>query len=272
MDSITPHSRSPDLLINVREKQQEHTLRIHCLQHEYFEGVANIGRWAEENGHPLTHTLFYEDGPLPRLDEFDLLVVMGGHMGVYEEAMFGWLKKEKAFIKDAIAAGKYVLGICLGSQLLAEALGARVFKGPHREVGWRPVSTTDEAAGSPWVKSFPKIFYPLHWHGDTFDLPQGAVRLASSDAYRNQAFQYGDRLLGFQFHLELSFQDVRRFLKWQRATKKLGPFEQSKDEILSRIENFEVNRYLLSEVLKAIEARIAAPADVSTPAVALTAK
>jgi GMP synthase-like glutamine amidotransferase len=177
-------------------------LRIQVLQHVPFEGPAAIGDWAADHGYPVAATHLYRGDPLPALDAFDRLVVMGGPMGIYDERDHPWLASEKAFLRQTIDAGKSIVGVCLGAQLLADALGSRVYRNAHREIGWFPIELTAEARSE-------AVFGPLapglkvyHWHGDTFDLPPGAVHLAYSAGCAQQAFLYGGRVLGLQCHLE----------------------------------------------------------------------
>ena len=177
-------------------------LRVHLFQHVPFEGLGYIEKWIETKNHTLTKTRFFENEPLPPLDEIDWLIVMGGPMGVYDEDKFLWLREEKAFIKSTIQSGKKVLGICLGAQLIAETLGAKVFANNKKEIGWFPVSLSDEAKKIDLFSDFPESFEVLHWHGDTFDLPKGAIHLIKSEACLNQAFLYNKNVLGLQFHLE----------------------------------------------------------------------
>lgn len=168
-------------------------MRIHYFQHVTFEGLGAIADWAKAKGHTISVTKWYEDPSLPSLQDFDMLIVMGGPMGVYEEDIHPWLITEKAFIRETIAADKPVLGICLGAQLIAAALGARVYPNGQKEIGWFPVQFKDGT--TPTV---------LHWHGDTFDLPENAVLLAESVACKNQAYQYGEKVIGLQFHFEMT--------------------------------------------------------------------
>lgn len=171
-------------------------MRIHYFQHAPFEGLACIGDWVRSKGHTLTATHWYSHPALPELEQTDMLIVMGGPMGVYEEEQYPWLVAEKEFIRRAIAAGKPVLGICLGAQLIAAALGAKVYPNKEKEIGWYPVQFYSDLAPSPTT-----VF---HWHGDTFDLPDNAVHLAETPACRNQAFQVADRVFGLQFHFEIT--------------------------------------------------------------------
>lgn len=177
-------------------------MRIQFLQHVAFEGPAGIGDWAVSKGHSVTVTPLFEDADLPDQGDFDWLVVMGGPMGVHDEADYTWLVREKEFLREAIAGGKTVVGVCLGAQLIAEALGAEVYRNQHKEIGWFPIDLTEQGQASRLLIFLPHRFDVFHWHGDTFDLPEGALHLARSEGCAHQAFLYDERVLGLQFHLE----------------------------------------------------------------------
>lgn len=177
-------------------------MRIQVLQHVPFEGPAGIADWAATHGHPLTVAHLYRGDPLPAQDSFDRLVVMGGPMGIYDEQDHPWLAPEKAFLHAAIQAGKSILGVCLGAQLLADCLGARVYRNAHKEIGWLPIELTPEAQADPVFGPLSPGLTVYHWHGDTFPLPPGALHLARSAGCEQQAFLYRGRVLGLQFHLE----------------------------------------------------------------------
>lgn len=183
-------------------------ISIHYLQHVSFEGPGSIAAWAERKGHSLTYTRFYAQERLPAPDAIDWLVVMGGPMGVDDEAAYPWLRQEKEFIKAAVSEGKTVIGICLGAQLIAGVLGAGVYPNPQKEIGWFPVQLTGDALGHSLFEGFPEELTVFHWHGDTFDLPENALPIASSRACRNQGYLYRERVLGLQFHFEISSQQA----------------------------------------------------------------
>lgn len=177
-------------------------MRIHYLQHVAFEGLGSMERELLDSGHVLSRTRLYAGDALPAQSGFDALIVMGGPMGVCDEATLPWLISEKHFIKAAIDAGKRVLGICLGAQLLAEVLGAQVCKNAFREIGWWPVTKRAECSGSALAAIFPDTAEVFHWHGDTFSLPERAQLLYTSSGCRNQGFVWEERVLALQFHLE----------------------------------------------------------------------
>jgi GMP synthase (glutamine-hydrolysing) len=174
-----------------------------ALQHIACEPPAAFEVELRSRGLELARAELDEGEPLPDWRQFAGLIVMGGPMGAYEEDAHPWLVEEKRAIAEAAQAGHPVWGVCLGAQLLAAALGARVYPGEEAEVGLLPVGLTEAAADDPVFGAAPPSFPTLQWHGDTFDLPPGATLLASSPAYRSQAFVY-ERAYGLQFHLEVS--------------------------------------------------------------------
>ncbi|MDA8126880.1 MAG: type 1 glutamine amidotransferase [Deltaproteobacteria bacterium] len=176
-------------------------MHAHLLQHVPFEGLGSIEPWLKEAGYAVTETRLFEGAPLPEVQAVDLLIAMGGPMSINDEGEFPWLSDEKRFIRETVRAGKAVLGVCLGAQLIASALGASVFRNPVPEIGWFPIQAVPPPPeGS--VFRFPDGVEVFHWHGETFALPPGAIRLASSAGCRNQAFQFGPSVIGLQFHLE----------------------------------------------------------------------
>jgi GMP synthase (glutamine-hydrolysing) len=181
------------------------------LQHIACEPPGVYEDVMRERGIALHRVELDEGDALPDWREFDLLVAMGGPMSVNDEEQLPWLLDEKRLIAEAVRAGVPFFGACLGSQLLAASLGAKVFEGPRPEVGLLPVRLTSEALDDPVFRWLPRDLLTFQWHGDTFDLPSGATLLASSPVYTNQAFSWGDAAYGVQFHLEVSAEMAREW-------------------------------------------------------------
>jgi GMP synthase-like glutamine amidotransferase len=214
-------------------------MRLHYIQHVPFEGIANIQGWAENQGWQISGTHLYRLEKLPSPDDLDWLVIMGGPMNIYEDKEYPWLAAEKKFIGATIEKGKIVLGICLGAQLIADVLGGQVVRNRYKEIGWFPVSLGAKGLASAPFRGFPDEFPALHWHGDTFSLPPGAVMLAESEACPAQAFSFnGSRVLALQFHLESSVDSVRALI--QNCSDELvdGEYIQRAEDILENKENF----------------------------------
>jgi GMP synthase-like glutamine amidotransferase len=188
-----------------------------------------------------------ETSVLPSVEDFDVLIIMGGPMSVHDEAEFPWLRSEKALIAAAIEAGKKVLGICLGSQLIAEVMGGRVYPNPVKEIGFWPVRWTAEAE-----RMFPGLGTVagtgdgsgadsgagdevFHWHGETFDLPPGAILLASSEGCMNQAFRVGENVMGLQFHPEVTPGIIGEMIRHEgHELEEGGPYIQNAVEMMAR--------------------------------------
>ena len=179
-------------------------MRVLVLQHIACEPPGVYEDVLVERGAVIERIELDEGEPLPDWERFDAIVAMGGPMSVNDEEELPWLAAEKRTIGDAVRAGTPFWGACLGVQLLAAGLGARVYAGAEPEVGVMPVTLTEDALEDPVFAGLPRELVSLQWHGDTFDLPDGAVRLATSPAYPNQAFRFGDAAYGVQFHLEVS--------------------------------------------------------------------
>jgi len=221
-------------------------MRMTVLQHVEFEGPAAVVDWAAGREFPFRVFHLYRDTALPSLSDFDMLTVMGGPMSANDEARLGWLGPEIALVREAIAADKTVLGICLGAQIIAKALGARVYPGSDREIGWFPVQRT---GSHPFFDGLPDSFTPFHWHGETFDLPHEARLLAQSKITETQAFAVGQRVLGLQFHMEATEESVRALLRGAAHEIGHGVFEQQAGTILASLNHCASLRPLLDTVL-----------------------
>ena len=188
--------------------------RFLSIEHVSPEGIGTISAYIQDLGGQLARHRQYRRQPLsvPH-DDYDVLVVMGGPMGVHDSDQYPWLDLELRFIREAIDRGKHVLGICLGAQLIAKALGAEVRKNPCTEIGWFPVLFEDTFLDSRPGQGLDRQMDVLHWHGDTFAMPPGAIRVAGSEACTNQGFLFEGRVLGLQFHLEMGVEEADVMIK-----------------------------------------------------------
>jgi GMP synthase-like glutamine amidotransferase len=207
-------------------------MKVHYFQHVPFEGLGCIGTWLAAHGIDADSTRFDEAARLPAIRDIDLLIVLGGPMSANDAEQYPWLAAEKSFIRTAIREGKRVLGICLGAQLIASALGARVYRNAAREIGWHPIASVPVAPGS-MAFQFPSAMQVFHWHGERFDLPAGSVQLARSVACEQQAFQLGARVMGLQFHLETTPASARALVTHCPADVEPGTHVQSAADILA---------------------------------------
>ncbi|MEO8852490.1 MAG: type 1 glutamine amidotransferase [Ginsengibacter sp.] len=224
-------------------------LRIHYFQHVPFEGLGNIEHWCNENEHTLSCTLFYENSNFPDLQKLDWLIIMGGPMGVNDEKKYGWLSTEKEYINQAIEANKTVIGICLGAQLIAQILGSNVYQNEQKEIGWFPIELTGEARKHKLFSGLKDPITVFHWHGDTFDLPKNSIRIASSEACKNQGFLYQNNVLGLQFHLETTKESLEKMIQNGRAELKKAKLIQTETEIESEQDFFDGDRQILFTLL-----------------------
>jgi GMP synthase-like glutamine amidotransferase len=203
-------------------------MHIHFIQHIAFEYPGSMIKWAGENNHGTSFTKIFEPFLFPAPGEFDMLIVMGGPMGVYEEDKFPWIIEEKKFIQTSIAAGKKVLGICLGSQLVANVLGAKVYPHTCKEIGWWPVHKTTY---HPLTASLPEKFISFHLHGDTFDLPPGATQLFRTEGCEQQGFIYKNKIAAIQFHPEIEYDLLQNMIEHEKETFIQSTYIQTEEEI-----------------------------------------
>lgn len=225
--------------------------KVHCLQHESFEGMAAIKGWLTDHHFDITYTRFYESPALPETDDFDWLIIMGGPMSVNDEKQYPWLKTEKQYIKNAIERDKVVIGICLGAQLIANALGSRVYPNTYTEIGWFPISTNQQSQLG-LLADFPDCIHVFHWHGETFDLPPGAIHLASSEACQNQIFSINNKIIGFQCHMEVDTPALLGFLDGDENTIIPAKYVQTGQEMLKLEKKYSqpMNEVLFSLLAK----------------------
>jgi GMP synthase-like glutamine amidotransferase len=229
---------------------------IHIFQHDAAVGAGHIADWISRNRLPVTYTRFFNDDPLPDVNQLDWLIVLGGDMGVFDYDRFPWLYEEKRCIEKAIGINKVVLGICLGAQIIAEVLGTRVYKTRFPEIGWFEVEVPKEAAKSPIIADIQRKFMAFHWHEDTFDLPSGAIRLGSTKACLNQGFIHDDRVVGIQFHPECRAEEVRVLIEQFRHEFIDGIYVQSPEAILSAQHHYTQMHAALDQILDNILNRV----------------
>jgi GMP synthase-like glutamine amidotransferase len=222
-------------------------MRVHVLQHVSFEGLGSIASWLDARQARMSYTRFFEAPTLPTLDSIDMIIIMGGPMSVNDDDKFPWLVQEKQFIRDAVVRGTRILGICLGAQLIAGAMGARVYRNPIKEIGWFPVRAVSIPAGN---LRLPHECTAFHWHGETFNLPAGAVHLAVSDGCENQAFQLGRNVIGLQFHLETTIESAAALLDNCRGDLVSGPSIQNEMTLRSiPLSSYQAINAVMNDVL-----------------------
>lgn len=225
-------------------------MRLHYLLHASFESPGFVLEWANERGWTITSTHTYKGlGDFPAMDAFDLLVVMGGPFSVHDAAHLPWMQKEKAFIREAIDAKKKIVGICLGSQLIAEALGATVTQNKEKEIGWWPLQLTEKGKQHPLTAFLPADFTTFHWHGETFGLPAGAELLASSPGCTNQVMVFGKQVLCMQCHFEVQEKDVQAMAAHGTAELKPSAYVQDEKQLPGKQDNYTFNRQTLFQLL-----------------------
>ncbi len=228
-------------------------MKIHCLEHVGFEGPAYIQQWAEEKGFELIQTPLYLEEIMPSTQSIDMLVVMGGPMSVGDVKHHPWLREEKEYLINVINAGIPVLGICLGAQLIADVLGARVYRNREKEIGWFEVELTPQAIQSRLFQGLPARFTPYHWHGDTFDIPEQAHPLATNLATVNQGFfldEKGKKVVALQFHLESTPHSIHEICtNAADELKEAGPYIQTSAEMQSHPELVKNSNTIMKKLL-----------------------
>lgn len=196
-------------------------MQVLVIKNVFTEGPGTIADYLHAEKIPTTPCDLSMGDVLPDPGPFTHLLIMGGPMAVYEMDQYPYLKNEARLIEEAIKANKRILGVCLGAQMVAHALGARVYAGEQKEIGWHEIALTSDGMKDPLMSSLAldgrSAAQVFQWHGDTFDLPAGSVRLASSDLYPNQAFRYADRVYALQFHIEVTPKIVFDWLKDEKG-------------------------------------------------------
>ena len=224
----------------------------HCLQHLPDEGPGYAAEWLAAHGHSLTFTRLFEPYPsFPALSEFDGLLILGGAMSVHDEASFPWLREEKAFLQQVLRAGKVTLAICLGAQLVAQALGGEVRRNPEPEIGYWTVRFSAKALQHPLLRGWPDKATVLHWHLDTFTVPPGALRVGMSAGCAAQGFVWGDGIIGLQFHPEMTEEMVENLMQFEgHETAEEQEFVQTAEQIRAKLKSGWKGRKLLEQLLE----------------------
>ena len=224
-------------------------MRAYVLQHVPFEELGNIRHWLEQQQAEIHYCRLYADDPFPSVSDIDLLIVLGGPMSVNDESHYPWLKAEKAFLTEVIAADKPVVGICLGAQLIACTQGGRVYSNYTKEIGWFDIHALPVAGD---VLALPATMNVFHWHGETFTLPPGAHHLARSAACNHQAFQLaGKAVIGLQFHLETTPESLRGMVQHCGEELQVSDTIQSAESLLaSPPEAFVTVNQLMARLLQ----------------------
>ncbi len=215
--------------------------------------MGSIESWLQDTGYKISRTRFFNSDVLPEVEDIDFLIVMGGPMSATDETEYPWLANEKKYIGSVIEAGKPVLGICLGAQLIANSMGGKVFQNSVIEIGWFPI----EAVASEMTSAFrfPQKIQVIHWHGETFRPPKGAIQIAGSKGCENQAFQFGSKAIGLQFHLENTPLSARAIVENCRNQLVEGKYIQSEADILSAPqEHYSSINSLMGRVLEYLQA------------------
>src|SRR5690606_3299628 len=233
----------------------EFFMRIHYFQHVPFEGIGSLEHDFRARNFSLSATHRYRNEPAPDVHSIDALVVMGGPMVIYDEADYPWLADEKAAITAAIDAGKTVLGICLGAELIADVLGGKVTRNGFKEIGWLPLEIQPQAEDHPVARILAKYPNVFHWHGDTFAIPPGALHLARSEACLNQAYVYNEQVYGFQFHLETTPASAAALIEHCREDIDGSRYTQTPQAILGDEKRFEAINAAMSEIIAHIVER-----------------
>ncbi len=223
-------------------------MKIHCIQHEAFEDIGCIYDWIHERNHEINYTYIYQNQELPKKLDFDFLIIMGGSASVYETSEYPWIIKEVELIKNAMNASKKILGICLGSQLIARSLGAEVFAASQQEIGWFKIEFNKTDLKN--LSFLPDNITTFHWHGDTYNLPSGAIRLASSNFTKEQGFLYGKNTMALQFHPEMTYKSIDEIVQGIGSNlPSAGGSVQSITQINQGKELIQVNSKLMFDLL-----------------------
>jgi GMP synthase-like glutamine amidotransferase len=230
-------------------------MKLHLLEHDSEDfSRTNISFWAAAKGYELNQTFVCNNEELPPVDSFDWLMVMGGSQNAWDDQGYSWLRQEKALVAEALAQGKMYLGICFGAQLLAEALGGKIFPNEHKEIGWHEVSLNRQGRESFLFRNVPPSFVTFHWHSDHFSLPDSCTRLAFSPPTENQAFVCNEQpAVGLQFHPEYTRDMIRNYAGEHSQDWVPDKYVSSGNEVLARTEKLPETYWLMETLLNNME-------------------
>lgn len=229
-------------------------MRIKLFQHVTFEGAGTISEWASRRNHELSTIDIRHELQFPDFDSFDMLIVMGGPMSVNSRLLI-WLQDEILFIKEALSRHKFVLGICLGAQMIAKALGAEVKKMNHPEIGWYDVELTEAGKRCDYFIGLPDKFMAFHWHGEEFELPTGYDSILQNEANQNQAF-CGTNFLALQCHFEQSTDSISNMLEKTGTFLPVSNYVQEANDIIEKFDYVREIKETMFLILDNIEERI----------------
>ncbi|WP_141604017.1 type 1 glutamine amidotransferase [Terrilactibacillus laevilacticus] len=205
-------------------------MKVHIIQHVPYESPGLIEDWCYQHNYAIEIIKQYESQSIPSVEDVEFLVIMGGPMNIYEDNRYPWLPKEKELISDCIQQGKKVFGVCLGAQLIADTLGSKIYQNKEKEIGWFPIQ---KSADLNFTAHIPQELMVLHWHGDTFTLPEKSTRLFESEVCENQGFIYDKHVVGLQFHVEMTEENLKEIVKHSQAElQEEGDYIQTEQEIM----------------------------------------
>ena len=233
-------------------------LKVHYFQHIAGEGFGSCYQFLKQHNAKITATEFFalpvdrslEIEALPQVEDVDLLIIMGGAMSVNDEVNFPWLKIEKRWLRRYLSMGKPAIGSCLGGQLIANALGAAVSRSEKQELGWTGVRKVNYVPAECF--ELPAEFNVMQWHSETFEIPKGAIHLAENDVCRNQMYQIGKNVLGFQFHPEITPEALNLFLENEEELDHFpGQHMQTQQQLKKTSKNnFIVGNQILNQAIE----------------------
>ena len=224
-------------------------LKIHCIMHVPYEGPGIIADWIEKKNHSLTYTKFYAEASLPDASDIHMLVIMGGPMNVFDYHIYPWVEEEIEWVGAFIQSGKPVIGICLGAQIIAAALEAEVYPGTQKEIGWHSLQFLPSVGEYMIWKEHPGTRKVFQWHGDTFDIPENTIHIASSPAFPSQGYIFEKQVVALQFHLEVTHKGVQDLIENCKDEIVPAAYIQSADAMIADTKHYKSNQQLMFQLL-----------------------